>query len=95
MLPSLNSYSILYTLFTWFLGMCYGFVLLSSAAGQNGDTKLFEVGESLQYRFHSTVLLNEKGSSTKNVGFYITGDVAVRTVWGNNVEKLLKIEVSY
>ncbi|XP_018566345.1 microsomal triglyceride transfer protein large subunit [Anoplophora glabripennis] len=92
MLPPINSCSILYTLFTWFLGMCYGFVLLSSAAGQNGDTKLFEVGETLKYHLHSTVLLNENDSSSKNVGFYITGDVVVRTVWGNNVEKLLKVE---
>ncbi|KAJ8979262.1 hypothetical protein NQ317_012732 [Molorchus minor] len=93
MLPSINSYSILYILFAWFLGMCYGFVLLSSAAGQNGDLSLFEPGESLTYKFHSTVLLNDRDGHSRSAGFYIAGDVIVQTVWGNNNEKLIKVEL--
>lgn len=72
--------------------MCYGFVILSSAAGQNSET--FDVGMSFKYNYHSTVLFNERASDSKNVGFNVSGEVTVRTVWGNAVEKLMKVEVS-
>nr|XP_023016932.1 microsomal triglyceride transfer protein [Leptinotarsa decemlineata] len=93
MLPSINSYSILYTLFAWFLGVCYGFVLLSSAAGHFSDVKLFEIGESLRYKLQSTVLLNEKDLTAKNVGFFIDGEVVVDVIWENDNQKVLRIQL--
>ncbi|KAJ8915951.1 hypothetical protein NQ315_016627 [Exocentrus adspersus] len=94
MLPLFNSYSTLYTLFTWYLGMCYGFVLLSSASGQNGDIKLFDIGTLVSYKFHSTVILNDRDVGAKDVGFYIDGIVDIQTVWEKDNEKLLKVELN-
>ncbi|XP_019876158.1 microsomal triacylglycerol transfer protein [Aethina tumida] len=93
MLPKTNSCSILYILFAWFLGMCYGFVLLSSAAGHNVELNLFEAGEALSYKLHSTVLLNEKDDNSKNVGFFVDGDVVVTTLWSNGNSRILQIEI--
>ncbi|EFA08014.1 microsomal triacylglycerol transfer protein [Tribolium castaneum] len=82
----------LYMVVAWLVGICYGFVLISSAAGQN-DVNLFQVGEKAVYKLHSTVLLNEKTGGGKNVGFFITGDVMVHSLWGESEEKLLKLEL--
>ncbi|XP_044272344.1 microsomal triglyceride transfer protein large subunit [Tribolium madens] len=82
----------LYMVVAWLIGICYGFVLISSAAGQN-DVNLFQLGEKSVYKLHSTVLLNEKTGSGKNVGFFITGDVLVHSIWGEGEEKLLKFEL--
>lgn len=90
-----SSCSILYTIFAWFLGMCYGFVLLSSAAGQNGELALFKNGEYFKYQWKTTTLLSEKSDNTKNVGFSITGNVLIEVVWGNEAKKLLKIQVRF
>lgn len=84
----------LYTLVTWFIGFCYGFVLLSSAAGQNGDFNLFQKGDSLRYNWRSTVFLNEKDGGDKSVGFAVTGKVVISVIWGEGDKKLLKVEVS-
>ncbi|KAK9887790.1 hypothetical protein WA026_000103 [Henosepilachna vigintioctopunctata] len=40
-------FSIFYTIVIWILGTCYGFVLLSSAAGQNGNVEIYKPGEEL------------------------------------------------
>ncbi|RZC38190.1 microsomal triglyceride transfer protein large subunit [Asbolus verrucosus] len=82
----------LYIVVAWLVGICYGFVLISSAAGQN-DINLFQPGESSVFQLHSTVLLNEKGDSLKNVGFFITGDVIVNSVWGADNDRILKLEL--
>lgn len=81
----------LYVVFAWFIGICYGFVLISSAAGHT--TNVFPLGEKSVFQLHSTVLLNENSKSGKNVGFFITGDVIVDCIWGEGDDKLLKIEV--
>lgn len=84
----------LYTLVTWFFGVCSCFVLLSSAAGQHGDVKLFKKGESLTYRLSSSVFLNEKNGGSKDVGFLIQGAVIVDVIWKGQDKTLLKVEVS-
>lgn len=87
----LNFYSIFYTtLFT----LCSGFVLISSAASSNSDTKLFPAGEKLIYKWNSTVLLNEIERNTKNVGFALEGKVIVSSVWESAEKRILKFEVS-
>lgn len=76
--------------------MCYGFVLLSSPAGAGRvpGTHVFEPGSWWLYEVRSSVLLNEKhGESAKNVGFYIDGEVVVRSVWGVDYERIFRIEV--
>ncbi|XP_057665550.1 microsomal triacylglycerol transfer protein [Diorhabda carinulata] len=88
-----NSYSFFYTLFTWSLGICYGFVLISSAAGNFDEFNFFEKGVSLKYNLKTNVLLNDKGLKGKNVGFTINGEVSVGTIWENGNQKLLKIEL--
>ncbi|CAH1977992.1 unnamed protein product [Acanthoscelides obtectus] len=93
MLPSISSYSFLYTLFAWLLGFCYGFVLLSSAAGHNAGVRLFDVGSAVSYKLHSTLLFDENEESTKDVGFYIDADVVIEAVWENDEQRLLKIEL--
>lgn len=87
-----SSYSILYTIFAWFLGMCYGFVLISSAAGQNGELVLFKTGEVFTYQWKTTTLLSEK-SGTKNIGFSIRGNILIQVLWSDGAKKLLKIQV--
>ncbi|CAG9832555.1 unnamed protein product [Diabrotica balteata] len=88
-----NSYSILYLLFTISLGLCYGFVLLSSAAGDFNEVNVFEKGVSFKYKLQSTVLLNEKGLRGKSVGFFIDGELTVDSVWENGDHKLLRMEL--
>lgn len=95
MLQSSSSCSILYTIIAWFLGVCYGFVLLSSAAGQNGDVGLFKSGESLIYQLRTITLMSEKTANTKNVGFSITGNVVIQVIWSDEKKKLLKLQVSF
>nr|CAI5840522.1 unnamed protein product [Callosobruchus analis] len=94
MLPSISSYSFLYTLFAWLLGFCYGFVLLSSAAGHHGAVRLFDVGSAFTYKLHSTVLFDENEENTKDVGFYIDADVVLSAVWEGDEQRLLKVELN-
>jgi hypothetical protein len=82
----------LYVVFAWLVGICYGFVLISSAAG-HADVNLFQVGQVAVYKLHSTVLLNEIGNGAKNVGFFIAGDVMVHSVWAGGDDRILKLEV--
>jgi hypothetical protein len=82
----------LYVVFAWLVGICYGFVLISSAAG-HADVNLFQVGQVAVYKLHSTVLLNEIGNGAKNVGFFIAGDVLVHSVWAGGDDRILKLEV--
>lgn len=91
---SRSSCSILYTIFAWFLGMCYGFVLLSSAAGQNGEIEFFKNGQSLIYQWRTTTFMSEKGDNTKKVGFSLTGNVVIQVLWSDGEKKLLKFHVS-
>lgn len=96
MLPTPNSYTTLCIFFSWFWGLCYGFVLLSSATGAGGipQTNIFEPGSAWMYDLHTSVLLNEKGENAKDVGFLITGNVLVESVWGDsNFDRLLRFEV--
>ncbi|XP_044760118.1 microsomal triglyceride transfer protein large subunit [Coccinella septempunctata] len=88
-----SSSSIFYVLLVWVVGSCYGFVLLSSAAGQNGDVKLFVPGEETLYNLHSTVVLNEKNGESKSVGYIVSGKVVVQVVWSKEYEKILKIQL--
>lgn len=73
--------------------MCYGFVLLSSAAGQNGEIVLFKKGESVTYKWETTTLLSERSANTKNVGFSIKGNVVIEVIWSDGIQKLLKVKV--
>ena len=82
----------MYIVFAWLMGICYGFVLISSAAGQN-DVNLFQVGEVVVYQLHSTVLLDENSDDGKNVGFFISWNVLVHSVWGSGDDRILKLEV--
>jgi microsomal triglyceride transfer protein large subunit len=82
----------LYVVFAWLVGICYGFVLISSAAG-HADVNLFQVGQVAVYKLHSTVLLNEIGNGAKNVGFFIAGDVLVHSVWAGGDDRILKLEL--
>ncbi|CAH1108236.1 unnamed protein product [Psylliodes chrysocephalus] len=93
MFRCINSYSILYILFALSIGMCYGFVLLSSASGDFSDVNIFENGQSLRYKLQSTILLNERNLSAKNVGFFIDGEVTIDSIWTHGDQKLLKIEI--
>lgn len=88
-----NSYSFFYTLFTWSLGICYGFVLISSAAGNFDEINVFVKGVSLKYDLKTNVLLNEKELKGKSVGFTIDGEVSIGNIWENGNKKLLKIEL--
>lgn len=78
--------------------MCYGFVLLSSAAagaGAGQDTA-FAPGGTWTYRLRTEVLLNEPTASGKDVGFQIAAGVRLNSIWKNpsNVaDRLFKIEV--
>lgn len=94
MYESQNNYTALYLTFTLFWGLCYGFVLLSSAAGAGEflENDLFPSGASWTYEWKSIVLLNEKGFNKKDVGFSISSNVIVESI-RNNQEKLLKIQV--
>lgn len=96
MFKSKNNYTALYLTFTLFWGLCYGFVLLSSAAGAGeliDNHLLFRHGNKWQYKWESIILLNENGSDQKDVGFLLSSNVNVESIW-NNREKLLKIHVS-
>lgn len=83
-------------MFAWILGLCYGFVLLSSAqgAGNMEDISMYEPGKAWLYQYQVTVLLNEKADGGKDVGFFIASEVLVESVWGSTQnERLLKMEV--
>lgn len=93
---SKTSYALMYMMFAWTLGLCYGFVLLSSAQGEGNleDVNLYEPGKAWNYQYQVTLLLNEKAEAGKDVGFFIVSEVLVQCVWGNsNQERLLKLEL--
>lgn len=96
MLKSNNNYTALYLTFTLLWGLCCGFVLLSSAAGTIDSelliNDLFPPGSSWTYKFESSLLLNEKISIDKHVGFKIDADLIVESK-RNGPEKLLKLQV--
>ncbi|KAL3273196.1 hypothetical protein HHI36_014651 [Cryptolaemus montrouzieri] len=94
MLTKFSSHSIFYILIVWILGTCYGFVLLSSAAGHTGDVKLFIPGEELVYNLHSTVLMNEKDGDSKNVGFFTSAEVLVQVIYSQENQKILKLKIN-
>lgn len=80
--------------------MCYGFVLLSSAAGAGAGSgesdATFTPGGSWNYELMTTVLLNEPSATDKDVGFQIAANVKVDSVWRNPTrigDRLLQIEV--
>lgn len=94
----LSRYAIRCILYAWMWTVCYGFVLLSSAAAGAGtsDNQCYQPGGSWRYELLTTLLLNEAGPSGKDVGFQITAEVKVDSVWRNNAkptDRLLKIEV--
>lgn len=78
--------------------MCYGFVLLSSAAagaGAHADTT-YAPGGAWSYDLLTTVLLNEAGRAERDVGFQISAGVTVESIWKHptqTTDRLLKIEV--
>lgn len=85
-------------LVAWLWTVCYGFVLLSSAAAGAGasDDQCYPPGGSWQYELLTTVLLNEPGPAGKDVGFQISAEVKVDSLWRNPVkptDRLLKFEV--
>ncbi|XP_018321773.1 microsomal triglyceride transfer protein large subunit [Agrilus planipennis] len=84
-----------YLVFTWIFGVCYGFVLLSSAAGAGNAADILEPGGSWTYDMHTVVLLNEKNESGKDVGFLVAGEVLVQVLWGSSdQQRLLRFEMS-
>lgn len=63
------------------LYLCHGFVFLSSAAAGTGS-QLFEPASALTYSYQSTLLLNEVTPDLgKDVGFRVTAQLSVETVW--------------
>lgn len=63
------------------LYLCHGFVFLSSAAAGTGS-QLFEPASTLTYSYQSTLLLNEVTPDLgKDVGFRVTAQLSVETVW--------------
>lgn len=76
----------------WWVGLCYGFVLLSAAAG---DGDLWPSGAGHHYDVLTTVLLNEPGAARgKDVGFQVTASLSVGVVWSSGAdERLLRLEV--
>ncbi|CAG9865398.1 unnamed protein product [Phyllotreta striolata] len=75
--------NVLCVLFGWSIGVCYGFVLLSSASEQ--AVEIFESGRAYSYEYRSIVSLNEENRSGKVQaenpgGFSVEGDVTVQVV---------------
>ncbi|KAK9877628.1 hypothetical protein WA026_019298 [Henosepilachna vigintioctopunctata] len=66
-------------------------LLLSSAAGQNGNVEIYKPGEELTYNYHSTVLLNEKDGNFKNVGFFTSVKFVVQVIWAQQDQRILKL----
>lgn len=91
----LTMLSSLYILLTLLWGFCYGFVLLSSPAGAGGvPERFFPTGNAWNYAFRSSVLQKEEGGSDdKSVGFFIDGELLVKSVWGVDSQRLLEIQV--
>lgn len=92
MLPSV------YLVLTLLWGFCYGFVLLSSPAGAGRvfDQQFVSAGNAWNYNFRSSVLLREKGGlENKSVGFYIEGDLLIKSIWEDGSKKLLQFLVRH
>lgn len=75
-----------------------GFVLLSSSAAAAGSARQLEPGVGLVYHLTSTLLLSEPDNGpAKDVGYQITADVTIGTVWASGTDsnnKLIQVEVS-
>lgn len=83
----------MYLSYTWFIGICYGFVIISSAA-ESSDANLFHSTEALLYHLDTTTLLNEKNvNESKITGFSIRCEISVETIWKSDNENVLKFEV--
>ncbi|CAG0920976.1 unnamed protein product [Notodromas monacha] len=71
---------------------CRAFILLS-----HSSSRLYEAGQTYTYDYFTTVTLDEPNgrfsSSTKNVGYQITADVHVQSVWQNPTQRLLQISL--
>lgn len=81
----------------WWCGT--GFVLLSSSAAVAGSARQLEPGIGLVYHLTSTLLLSEPSLSgpAKDVGYQITADVTIGTVWASGTDlnnKLIQIEIA-
>lgn len=90
--------SSVYLLLTLLWGFCYGFVLLSSPAGAGKvfDRNFFPAGSVWNYNFRSSLLLKEKGGvDLKSVGFFIEGELLVKSIWSDDLKKLLEVQVMY
>lgn len=75
----------------WGWHLCYGFVLLAAAGG----SQLLEPGSSLNYNYEATLLLNEaEAGSGKDVGFQISAQLSLETVWEAAQNKLLYLKVT-
>lgn len=73
--------AVLMALSVCWLYLCHGFVFLSSAAAGTGS-QLFEPASALTYSYQSTLLLNEVTPDLgKDVGFRVTAQLSVETVW--------------
>ncbi|KAK9877599.1 hypothetical protein WA026_019269 [Henosepilachna vigintioctopunctata] len=70
-------------------------LLLSSAAGQNGNVEIYKPGEELTYNYHSTVLLNEKYGNFKNVGFFTSAKFVVQVIWAQQDQRILELWVQF
>lgn len=82
----------------WWCGT--GFVLLSSSAAAAGSARQLEPGVGLVYQLTSTLLLSEPSllGPAKDVGYQITADVTIGTVWASGADlnnKLIQVEVSF
>ncbi|KAJ1529162.1 hypothetical protein ONE63_005970 [Megalurothrips usitatus] len=81
----------------WWCGT--GFVLLSSSAAAAGSARQLEPGVGLVYQLTSTLLLSEPTllGPAKDVGYQITADVTIGTVWASGSDfnnKLIQIDIA-
>ncbi|KAK9877605.1 hypothetical protein WA026_019275 [Henosepilachna vigintioctopunctata] len=70
-------------------------LLLSFAAGQNGNVEIYKPGEELTYNYHSTVLLNEEDGNFKNVGFFTSAKFVVQVICAQRDQRILKLWVQF
>lgn len=84
-----------YIVLTWLWSVCYGFVLLSSPARASGaaGSDVLRAGNGWVYEYQTTVLLDERTGGGKNVGFYVSGEVSVESIWGKDLERILRFQV--
>lgn len=88
-------WSSVYIVSTLFWGFCYGFVLLSSPAGAGGVYEhYFPAGYAWNYDFRSSVLLKEQGGKEeKSVGFFVEGELLIKSIWKDDSQRLFELQV--